>query len=93
MPKLTIEIDLPEGQAIPDPRDILRLTSPDWMASWWHISDIQDNFEDDNITDEEAREILDRAEKYHDCNVGLSWDSFEVWKDIVLENRPQTEEV
>ena len=93
MPKLTIEIDLPEGQLPPDPRDVLRLTSPDWMASWWHISDIQYNFEDDNITDDEAREILARAEKYHDCEVGLSWYSFEVWKDIVLEDRPQTEEV
>ena len=89
MTKVTIEIDLPEGQAMPDPRYILQLTDPNWMASWWHISDIQYNFEDDNITEDEAREILSLAEKYHDCNVGLSWDSFDVWKDIVLEDRPE----
>jgi len=89
MAKVTIEIDLPEGQAIPDQCDILRLTSPNWLASWWNIADIQDNFEDDNLTDDEAREILDRAEKYHDCEVGLSWDSFEIWKDIVLQDRLQ----
>ena len=40
MPKVIVEFDLPEGQAIPDPREIVMLTSPDWMASWWHISDI-----------------------------------------------------
>ena len=35
--KVMIEIDLPEGQKIPTSEDILRLTSPDWIASWWHI--------------------------------------------------------
>ena len=89
MTKVTIEIDLPEGQPMPDPAHILRLTDPNWMASWWHTSDIQYNFEDDNITEDEARAILELASDYHDCNVGLSWDSFDVWKDMVLRDRPE----
>ena len=42
MPKVMIEIDLPEGQAIPDARDIVRLTDPDWLASWWSIDDVKE---------------------------------------------------
>ena len=38
--KVMIEIDLPDGQKIPTSEDILRLTSPDWIASWWHIDDV-----------------------------------------------------
>ena len=38
--KVVVEFDLPEGQAIPDPREIVMLTSPDWIASWWHIDDV-----------------------------------------------------
>ncbi len=89
MPKVTIEIDLPEGQAMPSPTDILRLTSPDWLVDWWHISDIQGNFEDDEITEDEARAVLELASDCHDANVGFCWDSFDVWKDMVLEDRPE----
>lgn len=91
MPKLIIEIDLPEGQAIPDPRDILRLTDPDWLASWWHISDIQEQYLGDGVydelTDEEAREVLRLADKEHDCEYGLNWEVFDSWADHVKSLR------
>jgi len=86
--KVVIEFDLPEGQAIPDPRDIVRLTDPDWHADWWHISDIQENSSID-ITDEEAREVLYTMAKYSDCNVGINWDSISVWTDWVIEKREE----
>ena len=92
MPKVTIEIDLPEGQAIPDPRDVLRLTSPDWMASWWHIDDVQsfrdyDENDPERLSDEEAREVLRLMDKYHDCEIGINWDVIDNWIDHVTTQR------
>lgn len=69
--KVTIEIDLPEGQAIPKAEDILRLTSPDWLVDAWHISDIQ--MEHDWLTEDQAREVLEIVGRRRDCNVGINW--------------------
>jgi phage gp46-like protein len=91
MPKVTIEIDLPEGQAIPRAEDILRLTDPDWIASWWSIDDVKEVYLGDEewemLTDEEAREVLRLADKYHDADVGLNWDVFSSWADHVYAQR------
>jgi hypothetical protein len=87
--KVIVEFDLPEGQAIPDPRDIVRLTSPDWHCDWWHISDVQSVAED--LTDDDAREVLRYMNKYSDCNVGINWETIEVWADIVRKERPPVE--
>jgi hypothetical protein len=99
MPKVSIEFDLPEGQAIPEPRDIIRLTNPNWIASWWHISDVQDlddGWEDEDepsdpeaLTEEEAREVLRLADKYHDCDEGINWDVLRGWIYHVKANRKQ----
>ena len=89
--KVVIEIDLPEGQAIPDPRDIVRLTSPDWYGEWWHISDIQGCNGNEDLTDDEARAVLELMAKYSDCNVGINWDSIDVWSDLVRDEREEQE--
>lgn len=88
MPKLTIEIDLPEGQAIPDPADIVRLTSPDWLSSWWHISDVEDCVHVE-MTDEECREVLKRANCEHDANVGINWEVIRYYADEVIDEREE----
>ena len=96
--KVMIEIDLPEGQDIPDEHDIVRLTDPNWVSSWWHISDIHtqanilegiDNDEAEEITDEEAREVLRLMDKYHDCDVGLNWYFIDSWNDHVKAQRKE----
>lgn len=81
--KVVIEIEIPDGQAIPDPRDIVHLTSPDWHCDWWHYSDVQSVAED--LTDDEAREVLAIMAKKSDCNVGINWDSIEAWADWVRD--------
>jgi hypothetical protein len=88
--KVTIEFDLPEGQATPKAEDIVRLTSPDWHSEWWHIEDVQSVAED--LTDDEAREVLRLMAKYSDCNVGINWETIEVWADIVRDERPEVED-
>ena len=88
--KVIVEFDLPEGQAIPDPLSIVRLTSPDWHCEWWHFSDIQDAEED--LTDDEAREVLNIMAKKSDCNVGINWNSINAWAEWVRDYREEVAE-
>ena len=93
MAKVTIEIDLPEGQTVPSADDIARLTNPDWIASWWHIDDVKEQYLGDEeyskLTDEEAREVLRLADKYHDCENGLNWEVFDSWAEHVKAQRKE----
>jgi hypothetical protein len=82
-----IEINLPDGQSIPTVDDIKRLTSPDWHADWWHYEDAMSQNED--LTEDEAKEVLELMAKYSDPNIGISWDSIEVWCDLVINRRKE----
>lgn len=86
--KVVVEFDLPEGQAIPDPRDIVRLTSPDWITDWWHISDVQESV-DTEMTDEECREVLNQVERYKDANIGINWEVIRYYAGEVLGEREE----
>src|SRR6266571_5073581 len=53
----------------------------DMIASYWTIDDvksIQDDedelTEDERITDDEARQVLRRADLHHDATSGINWD-------------------
>jgi len=91
--KAMIEIDLPDGQKIPTSDDILRLTSPDWVASWWHIDDVLgqskawNDDEDSTITEDDAREVLRRVGKYHDCTEGINWDVIDCYINQIVNER------
>jgi hypothetical protein len=86
--KVTIEFELPDGQAIPRVEDILTLTSKDWHIEKWHISDVQGDHE--WLTDDQAREVLKRMNKYHDANIGINWDFIHSVVDDIF---PEPEEV
>lgn len=86
--KVVVEFDLPEGQSIPDPRDIVRLTSPDWITDWWHISDVQESV-DAEMTDEECREVLNQVERYKDANIGINWEVIRYYAGEVLGEREE----
>ena len=90
--KVMIEIDLPEGQRIPSEFEILKLTSPDWHAEWWHFSDVQESGNNYDLTDDEAREVLQIMAKKADCNIGINWDSIDAWADWVRDDRPEVED-
>jgi hypothetical protein len=83
--RVTIEIDIPEGQAIPSAFDCARLIDPDWHCDWWHIEDVQSVAED--LTDEEAREVLCIMARKSDANIGINWDSIDAWSDWVRDER------
>jgi hypothetical protein len=91
--KTMIEVDIPQGRSISEAVGAVKqFFDPDWMASWWHISDIHiqaniaegiDSDEADEITDEQAREVLRLMNKNHDSNIGINWETIDVWIDIV----------
>ena len=88
--KTMIEVDIPQGRSISEAVGAVKqFFDPDWMASWWHISDVHtianESGEDeaDEITDEQAREVLRLMNKNHDSNVGINWETIDLWIDIV----------
>lgn len=91
MAKVTIEIDLPEGQPMPSKEDILRLTDPNWHSDWWHIEDVQEYYAGDgdyfDLTIYEAQNVLRMMEKYGNPEVGINWDAIHEWQRIVIEER------
>ena len=98
--KMMIEVDIPAGRSVAEAVGaVKRAFDPDWIASWWHISDIHtqanivegsDSDESEEITDEEAREVLRLMNKYHDSEVGINWDVIENWIDHVKAQRKET---
>lgn len=83
--KYTIEIDIPSGQAVPSAQMVERLTSPDWIASWWHIDDVI-GCVDYPLSKKKAREVLHQADKCHDANEGINWLVLQTIADEVVGN-------
>ena len=91
MPKVMIEVDIPDGWKIPQSEDVKRLVDPDWMAEWWHIDDVIEQAENsgEQLTEDEAREVLMWMNKWHDCNNGHTWDSMDRCIDNVVQQREE----
>lgn len=92
--KITIEVDIPVGRSVAEAEMALkRHFDPDWMAIWWNIDDVKEQYEGDGvyseITDAEAREVLRLAEREHDSEVGINWEVLDFWIDHVKENRKE----
>jgi hypothetical protein len=97
MKKITIEIEVPEDFNDINLSNLIydaeKLASGDWLASWWHISDVQERAEEngDTLSDDEARDVLAYMDKYHDCEVGINWYSMDVHIDNVIDEREEDE--
>lgn len=97
--KITIQFEVAnEHEAEKLKRYAEMLNDSDWIASWWHISDIHmqaniaegiDSDEANEITDEEAREVLRLANKYHDSEQGINWNVIDSWIDHVKAQRKE----
>jgi len=76
--KITIELDLPEGQAIPTAAEIARLTDPNWISDWWHISDVREQYEGDqeyyDLSDAQCQRVLEIMKERKDACIGFNWD-------------------
>jgi len=99
--KTLIEVDIPAGRSASEAiAAVKRAFDPDWIASWWHISDVHtqanivegiDSDDADEITDVQAREVLWLADKYHDSTVGINWGVLDFWIDHVKAQRKEVE--
>jgi hypothetical protein len=49
----------------------------------WNVEDVLSL--DDTLTTDQCIEVLDMAEKYHDANYGISWDTLSSYIDDVKE--------
>ena len=85
--RVMIEFDLPDGQAVPTVDDIKRLTDPNWISDWWHIDDVKGVDGAEDLSDEDCREVLRRAKRNLDANIGLNWETFEYLVDAVKDER------
>jgi len=93
--KAMIEVDIPEGRSVTDAMNaVKRAFDPDWMAEWWHIDDVIEQAENqgEQLTEQEARDVLMMVSKRHDCNVGINWDVIDYWIDQILEDREHQDE-
>ena len=92
MPKMMIEVDIPTGRSVEEAKfAVRRAFDPDWMGEWWHIDDIIEQAENqgEQLSEDEARWILRMMDKYHDCNVGHTWESIDRWIDIAVSEREE----
>ena len=58
----------------------------DSITITWHIDDVRSLADDIDPTDEQCREVLRRADKYHDASVGINWDVLQYHLGEVLED-------
>ena len=89
--KVTIEIELPDGQEVPKAADIAMLTSPDWVSDWWHISDVEEcDWDGADLTNDDCREVLRRVGKYKDANEGINWEVLQSHVDSFLREKAKS---
>ena len=88
----TITVQIPDHITETEARaNIARLFSPNWLASWWSIGDIQGERPD--LTDEQAREVLVNIERWHDSEVGINWQSIRDIANMTFDEPEDDEEL
>ena len=90
MPKFMIEVDIPNGRSVTEAQmAVKRAFDPDWMAEWWHIDDVIEQAEGngEQLTIDEARDVLAMVNRKHDCNIGINWDVIDYWIDEIVKER------
>ena len=94
MKPLTITLLVPDDFSEFKESQLIRhcemLASPDNIAIFWNIEDVQ--YERPHLTDEEAREVLETAERRHDADIGINWIVLETISDMLFGNPDDEEE-
>ena len=90
--KITLEVEVPKGTTVAEIEGaVKRAFDPDWMAEWWHTDDViyqaKDNGEE--LTEQEARDVLAMVNRKHDCNIGINWDVIDYWIDEIVKEREE----
>jgi hypothetical protein len=59
----------------------------DEISIKWSIEDVKGMEGYEDLTDDEARQVLQSAEQKHDAYEGINWGILRYWADRVKENR------
>ena len=62
----------------------LQTELPDEITISWHFTDVQEV--DGTLTDDEARQVLNVIKKRHDANIGINWETIDIWIDYCKDN-------
>lgn len=93
MKTITLNLHVPDDFSEFHESQLIRhcqmLASPDNIAIFWNIEDVQ--YERPHLTDEEAREVLDTAQRRHDADIGINWTVLETIADMLFD-RPEEDE-
>ena len=62
---------------------------PNNIALWWHTDDVKSRAEDigEELTDDEALNALNGAKNGHDCNYGITWETFDYFIEEEVKMR------
>ena len=61
----------------------------EWIHCSWHVDDIKSRDEDDELTEDECREILHWMKRKHDANIGINWDVIDCYIDMFKREREE----
>jgi hypothetical protein len=88
-----VTLDIPDDVTFLEAQNKLtRAFSPDWISLHWHISDVQDCVGNDYapMSDEDARDILEKIKHRHDASNGVNWDTINCYVDMWREHQEET---
>jgi hypothetical protein len=60
---------------------------PDRIAIFWHIDDVKEVRPD--LSDDQARQVLQAAKRSHDAVLGLSYPTLSAWCDTLFGAAPE----
>jgi hypothetical protein len=93
MKQITITINVPDDTSEFRKNELIRqcemLASPDWISVFWGIDDVKSVAE--HLSDDEAREVLETADRRHDADIGINWTVLETIADMLFD-MPDDEE-
>ena len=62
---------------------------PDEICIAWHIEDVHEAAKNIGVslTNDQAREVLQRVKNNHDASIGVNWDSIQADIDFYMEGQ------
>lgn len=94
MKTITITLNVPDNFSDFDASQLARhcemLADPDWIAVFWCTDDVKSVAP--HLSNDEAREVLQVADRRHDAELGINWDVLETIADMLYDRPNQGEE-
>lgn len=60
---------------------------PDEISIVWSIEDIKERDDQELLSEDDCREILDAMKRTHDANIGINWEVIDIYIENFLSER------